>query len=69
MNSKANFPLEMKKLNTDILQRIKESNQLKQHFAVNISESIQNLKVSVVNAEASLMIDDVYNMGKHYAMV
>ena len=40
MESKANFPAEMEKLNNDILQKIEESNQLKTHFAANISESI-----------------------------
>ena len=39
-SSRAKFPSEMEKLNNDILQRIQESNQLKAHFAANISESI-----------------------------
>jgi len=56
LESKACFPDEMDRLNNQILLKIAESNQLKTHFAANISESIQNLKVSVVKAEASLMI-------------
>ena len=61
--------MEMKRLNEDIVEKIKESNMLKTHFAANISESIQNLKVSVVKAEASLIISDVQSMRKNYAMV
>jgi hypothetical protein len=67
--SKAHFPQDMLKLNEDILLKISESNQLKTHFAANISESIQNLKVSVVKAEASLIIDDIVNMRKNYSNV
>lgn len=67
--SSASFPVEMMRLNEEILHKILESNQLKTHFAANISESIQNLKVSVVKAEASLIINDVENMRKNYAMV
>ena len=63
------FPKEMYRLNEDILEKIKQSNQLRTHFAANISESIQNLKVSVVKAEASLIIHDIENMRKNYAMV
>jgi len=59
----------MKKLNEEIIEKIKESNSLKTHFAANISESIMNLKVNVVKAESSLMISDVENMRKNYAMV
>lgn len=69
LQSLAMFPKEMYRLNEDILEKIKQSNQLKTHFAANISESIQNLKVSVVKAEASLIIHDVENMRKNYAMV
>ena len=69
LESRAFFPQEMERLNTDILQRISESNQLKNHFAANISESIQNLKVSVVKAEASLIINDIAGMRKNYANV
>ena len=47
----------MKKL-TDILSRVDESNNLKTHFGANISDSIGNLKVFIVKAEASLMIGD-----------
>jgi hypothetical protein len=68
-SSTATFPADMERLNTEILQTISESNQLKTHFAANISESIQNLKVSVVKAEASLIINDIQNMRKNYAMV
>ena len=67
--SKASFPKDMLRLNEDILLKISESNQLKTHFAANISESIQNLKVSVVKAEASLIIDDIENMRKNYSNV
>ena len=42
---------------------------MKTHFAANISDSIGNLKVAVVKAEASLIINDVISMRKHYAMV
>ena len=42
-----------------ILNLIQESNQLKSHFSANISENINNLKVSIVKAEASLMINDM----------
>jgi len=69
LQSLAMFPKEMYRLNEDILEKIKQSNQLKTHFAANISESIQNLKVSVVKAEASLIIHDIENMRKNYAMV
>lgn len=67
--STASFPIEMARLNEEVLFKIEESNQLKTHFAANISESIQNLKVSVVKAEASLIINDISNMRKNYAMV
>ena len=69
LKTTASFPAEMKKLNEDIIEKIKESNSLKTHFAANISESIMNLKVNVVKAESSLMISDVENMRKSYAMV
>ena len=59
----------MDRLNNSVLSKIHEANQLKGHFAVNISESIQNLKVAVVKAEASLLIDDVTSMRKHYSLV
>ena len=38
--SKCSFPHDMRTLNEEILQKIQESNQLKTHFAANISESI-----------------------------
>ena len=69
LESKASFPAEMERLNSEILLKIAESNQLKTHFAANISESIQNLKVSVVKAEASLMIHDIETMRKNYSQV
>ena len=59
----------MQNLNEEILEKIKTAQQLKTHFAANISESIQNLKVSVVKAEASLMINDIISLRKNYAMV
>ena len=64
LSSTASFPAEFRKLNEQTLAKIKESNQLKSHFAANISDSIQNLKVGVVKAEASLLIADVTSMRK-----
>ena len=51
----------------DIFELIDQSNQLKMHFAANISENIQNIKVFTVRAEAGLMIDDIDTMRKNYA--
>jgi hypothetical protein len=48
----------MKKL-LEITERIDESNNLRTHFSANISENINNLKVFIVKAEASLMIGDM----------
>jgi hypothetical protein len=53
----------------EILTRIEESNNLRTHFNANISESINNLKVFIVKAEASLMIEDIDSMKKSYATV
>ena len=53
----------------EIVQQIEQHNQLKTHFAANIAESIGNLKVFIVKAEASLMITDIENMKKSYAVV
>lgn len=64
----ARFPTEMARLN-EIVQQIEQHNQLKTHFAANIAESIGNLKVFIVKAEASLMITDIENMKKSYAVV
>ena len=58
----------MARLN-EIVQQIEQHNQLKTHFAANIAESIGNLKVFIVKAEASLMITDIENMKKSYAVV
>ena len=58
LESQAAFPVEMQRL-AESLQRIEESNQLKTHFSANISENINNLKVWIVKAEASLMINDM----------
>jgi hypothetical protein len=69
LESKACFPAEMDRLNEEILKKIAESNSLKTHFAANISESIQNLKVSVVKAEASLIIKDIVGLRRNYAQV
>jgi len=66
--AKAQFPHDFVKLEV-CLDKIKESNQLKNHFAANIADSIQNLKVAVVKAEASLIIDDIQGMRKNYAIV
>jgi len=43
----------------DLLAQIEQHNQLKTHFSANIAESINNLKVFIVKAEASLMINDM----------
>ena len=59
MDSQANFPSEMQRV-TELLARIEEANQLKTHFAANISDTINSLKVSIVKAEAALLIDDMY---------
>ena len=64
----ARFPTEMARL-IEIVQQIDQHNQLKMHFAANIAESIGNLKVFIVKAEASLMIADIENMKKSYAVV
>jgi hypothetical protein len=69
LESKARYPAEMERLNEEILKKIAESNSLKTHFAANISESIQNLKVSVVKAEASLIIKDIVGLRRNYAQV
>jgi hypothetical protein len=41
------------------VNKIEESNTLKTHFSANISENINNVKVFIVKAEASLMIGDM----------
>ena len=64
----ARFPAEMSRLN-EIVSQIEQHNQLKTHFAANIAESIGNLKVFIVKAEASLMINDIESMKKSYAVV
>ena len=53
----------------DITDTVQQSNTLKTHFAANISENIQNVKVFTVRAEASLMIDDMAGLKKNYAQV
>ena len=53
----------------DIIDTVEQSNTLKTHFAANISENIQNVKVFTVRAEASLMIDDLEGVKKNYAQV
>ena len=53
----------------EIIDTVEQSNTLKTHFAANISENIQNVKVFTVRAEASLMIDDMDGMKKNYAQV
>jgi hypothetical protein len=52
------FPDEMTRLG-ELLAQIEQHNQLKTHFSANIAESINNLKVFIVKAEASLMINDM----------
>eukprot|EP00347_Sterkiella_histriomuscorum_P000293 403376439 len=68
LESTCQFPIEMQKLQ-EILSRIEESNQLKTHFSANISDNINNLKVQIVKAEASLMINDIESMKRSYALV
>jgi len=68
LSTKASFPsltAELAKINEDIEQ----SNTLKIHFAANMSENINNLKASIVRAEASHMIDDVEGVRQNYAAV
>jgi hypothetical protein len=68
LQTKASFPClqsELEKINEDIEQ----SNTLKIHFAANMSENINNLKASIVRAEASHMIDDVEGLRRNYANV
>ena len=66
--STCSFPRINVKLN-EIFEVYEQSNQLKMHFAANISENIQNIKVFTVRAEAGLMIDDIDSMRKNYAQV
>jgi len=58
LSSEAQFPVEMLRLQ-ELLSQIESHNQLKTHFSANIAESINNLKVFIVKAEASLMINDM----------
>ena len=60
--SSAAFPQDMSRLNSEILQKIEESNQLKTHFAANISESIQNLKIFQRRKDCS-----IYNIHFHWS--
>ena len=53
----------------EVIDTVEQSNTLKMHFAANISENIQNIKVFTVRAEASLMIDDMEGLKKNYAQV
>jgi Bardet-Biedl syndrome 2 protein len=64
----ATFPPEMLRL-ASITAQIEQHAQLKTHFSANIAESMTNLKVQIVKAEASLMIEDVESMKKSYAVV
>ena len=66
LNSTCRFDRVSNKLN-DIIDTVAQSNTVKTHFAANISENIQNVKVFTVRAEASLMIDDMEGMKKNYA--
>ena len=54
----ASFPSEMSRLR-ELLGHIEQHNQMKTHFASNIAESINRLKLFIVKAEAALMITDV----------
>jgi len=68
LESEGSFPQEMRRLD-DLAQKIKESNLMKTHFGANISDSMNNLKASIVKAEAALMIGDIEAMKKSYAVV
>lgn len=68
LTSTCSFPRINVKL-AEIFEVYEQSNQLKMHFAANISENIQNIKVFTVRAEAGLMIDDIDSMRKNYAQV
>lgn len=68
LESKVSFPslvTELAKIN----ETIEQSNSLKIMFAANMSENINNLKGSIVRAEASHMIDDVEGIRRNYAAV
>lgn len=58
LEAEGSFPPEMARL-SEILQNIEQHNQMKTHFAANIAESINTLKLFIVKAEASLMINDM----------
>lgn len=64
--SLAHFPEEFKRLQ-QIIEDIDEANAMRTHFAANISENINNVKVSIVKAESSLLIDDIDSMKRYYA--
>lgn len=66
--STCTFPRVNERL-SEIISIVEQSNQLKMHFAANISEQIQNIKVFTVRAEAGLMIHDIETMRKNYAQV
>ena len=68
LTSTASFKRMSAKL-AEIIDTVEQSNTLKTHFAANISENIQNIKVFTVRAEASLMIDDMEGLKKNYAQV
>jgi hypothetical protein len=62
------FPGEMARLG-ELVTLIDQHNQLKTHFSANIADSINNLKVQIVRAEASLMISDLEAVMRAYAQV
>ena len=68
LQSHASFPSLVTEL-TKINDTIEQSNTLKIHFAANMSENINNLKGSIVRAEASHMIDDIEGIRRNYAAV
>lgn len=62
----AEFPHENEKLE-EIIKAIDEANAMRVQFSANISENINNVKVSIVKAESSLLIDDIDSMKRYYA--
>ena len=68
LQSSAQFGRVTEKL-TEVIETVEQSNTLKTHFAANISENIQNVKVFTVRGEASLLIDDIDGIRKNYAQV
>lgn len=68
LESTCSIPKMSDKLN-EIIEIVNQSNVLKTHFAANISENIQNVKVFIVRAESCLLVDDIEGLRKNYAQV